>query len=153
MPYIIDGHNLIPHVGLHLDSLDDELELVRLLQEYGRVSRRQMEVYFDNAPAGQPATRKFGGVTAHFVRRPQIADEAIRLRIARLAKTARNWTVVSTDRRVQAEARTAKARVLSSEEFARQVRGTLHASPSSRGKNELGEQEVEEWLELFRKRR
>jgi uncharacterized protein len=152
MPYIIDGHNLIPHVGLHLASLDDELELIRLLQEYSRLSRKQVEIYFDNAPAGQPATRKFGSVTAHFVRRPQIADDAIRLRIARLAKTARNWTVVSADRRVQAEAHAAKARVISSEEFARQIRTTLHARPSSKDKNELGEQEVEEWLELFRKR-
>jgi len=140
-------------VGLHLDSLDDELELVRFLQEYSRVSRRQVEVYFDNAPAGQPATRKFGGVTAHFVRRPQIADEAIRLRIARLAKTARNWTVVSTDRRVQAEARAAKARVLSSEEFARQVRLALQNRPASTDGKAMNEQELNDWLELFAKRR
>jgi predicted RNA-binding protein with PIN domain len=153
MPYIIDGHNLIPHVGLQLDSMDDELELIRLLQEYCRVSRRQVEVYFDNALAGQPATRKFGVVTAHFVRRPQIADDAIRQRIAKLAKTARNWTVVSADRRVQAEARAAKAQIISSEEFARQVRVTLHAKPSSKGKNELGEKELEEWLELFKKQK
>ncbi len=81
MPFLIDGHNLIPHIGLRLDSLDDELELIRLLQEYCRLSRSQAEAYFDNAPAGQPAKQKHGAVTAHSVRRPDIADEAIRRRI------------------------------------------------------------------------
>jgi len=152
MPYIIDGHNLIPHVGLHLDSPDDELELIHLLQEYCRLSRRQVDVYFDNAPAGAANRQNFGAVTAYFVRRPQIADEAIRQRIAKLARTARNWTVVSADRRVQAEARAAKAQALSSGEFARQIRATLQARPSSRDGDGLDEQEVEAWLELFRKR-
>lgn len=153
MPYIIDGHNLIPHVGLHLDSLDDELELIHLLQEYCRLSRSQVEIYFDNAPPGRPATRKSGSVTAHFVRRPQIADEAIRLRIAKLAKTARNWTVVSADRRVQTEARAAKAGCLSSEDFARQVRLTQKNKPLSAEQNAMSEQELKAWLELFAKRR
>ena len=29
MPYLIDGHNLIPKLGLRLDELDDEIELIR----------------------------------------------------------------------------------------------------------------------------
>jgi predicted RNA-binding protein with PIN domain len=153
MPYLIDGHNLIPKIGLHLDSLDDELELIRLLQEYCRLSRSQAEVYFDNAPAGQPSRRKHGLVTAHFVRRPLIADEAIRQRIAKLGRAAKNWTVVSSDRRVQAEARTAKAKVISSDEFARQMRSTLQNKPASAGESAMDERELNEWLELFGKRR
>ena len=50
--YEVDGHNLIPKVGLRLDSFDDEMELVALLQEFARLHRRQVEVYFDGAPAG-----------------------------------------------------------------------------------------------------
>jgi len=153
MPFLIDGHNLIPNIGLHLDSLDDELELIRLLQEYCRLSRGQVEVYFDNAPAGQPSKKKHGMVTAHFVRRPDIADEAIRRRITKLAGAAKNWTVVSSDRRVQAEARSAKAKVLSSDEFSRQVRHTLQNKPAVEGESSLSDQELKEWLELFGKRR
>jgi len=153
MPYLIDGHNLIPHTGLRLDSLDDELELIRLLQEYCRLRRAQVEVYFDNAPAGQPAKKKHGMVTAYFVQKPDIADEAIRRRIGKLGASARNWTVVSSDRRVQAEARAAKARVISSDEFTRQMRLTLQSKPSSAGESTMSDQELKEWLELFGKRR
>jgi predicted RNA-binding protein with PIN domain len=153
MPFLIDGHNLIPHVGLRLDSLDDELELIRLLQEYCRLSRSQAEVYFDNAPAGQPSKQKHGMVTAHFVRRPGIADEAIRQRVAKLGASAKNWTVVSSDRRVQAEGRSAKTRVISSDEFAQQVRLTLLNKPSSAGESAMSEKELNDWLELFAKRR
>ena len=40
MPYLIDGHNLIPEIGLQLDSFDDEPELVKRLNLYCRLSRR-----------------------------------------------------------------------------------------------------------------
>ena len=153
MPYLIDGHNLIPHVGLRLDSLDDELELIRLLQEYCRLSRSQAEVYFDNAQAGQPAKKKHGMVTAHFIRKPGIADEAIYQRIKKLGNSAKNWTVVSSDRRVQAEARSAKARVIASDEFARQVRLALQNKPAAEGGSAMSEKELNDWLELFAKRR
>ena len=153
MPFLIDGHNLIPRVGLRLDSLDDELELIRLLQEFCRLSRSQAEVYFDNAPAGQPAKQKHGMVTAHLVRKPDIADEAIYQRIRKLGLSAKNWTVVSSDRRVQAEARAARAKVISSDEFARQVRLTLQNKSASSSDNALNEKEINDWLELFAKRR
>ena len=64
MPYLIDGHNLIPKVGLRLDSVDDELELIELLQAHGRRSRSLIEVFFDGAPAGQvwqPKVRTYHG--------------------------------------------------------------------------------------------
>ncbi len=153
MPFLIDGHNLIPRTGLRLDSLDDELELIRLLQEYCRLSRSQVEVYFDNAPAGQPSKQKHGMVTAYFVRKPLIADEAIRQRIAKLGSAAKNWTVVSSDRRVQAEARSAKAKVLTSDEFARQVRLILQNRSTTAKESAMSEKELNDWLEMFAKRR
>ena len=53
MPFIVDGHNLIPKVpGLNLQDMEDELQLVELLQEFCRINRKQVEVYFDNAPPG-----------------------------------------------------------------------------------------------------
>src|SRR5512143_2856791 len=128
MPYLIDGHNLIPKLGMRLDELDDELELMERLNEFCRLSRRgQVEVYFDNAPAGSQEMRKSGLVTAHFIRRPFIADQAIRHRLQRLGRAARNWSVVSSDHQVQADARSTGASVISSEEFARTVVETLRA--------------------------
>src|ERR671919_2983230 len=104
MPYLIDGHNLIPKLGLRLDSVDDEMELISILQEFCRLERRQVEVFFDGAPAPQAGTRKLGAVTAHFVRLGDTADNAIRNRLKNLGKGSKNWTVVSSDRQVQTEA-------------------------------------------------
>jgi uncharacterized protein len=153
LSYLIDGHNLIPKVrGLSLRSIDDEMQLIERLQVYCRVEKRSVEVYFDKAPPGRGGTRRFGRVTAHFIREGQTADHAISQRLRRLKKGAANWTVVSSDRQVQAEARSVQAQILSSEEFARRME-TAEAKPETEepGRDKsLSEDEVEEWLRIFR---
>lgn len=152
MPYLVDGHNLIPKLDLRLDSIDDEMELVAILQEFCRMSRKGVEVYFDGAPAPHLAgTRRFGAVTAHFVRLGSSADEAIRRRLKRLGRSAKNWTVVSSDRQVQAEARAAQARVVSSDSFAAMLKQARASAPKGSDQPELSNAEVEEWLKLFGK--
>jgi predicted RNA-binding protein with PIN domain len=152
MPYLIDGHNLIPKMGIKLADLDDELTLVEQLREFSRVSRRgQLEVYFDNAPPEGPESRRSGQVTAHFVRKPLIADQAIANRLRRLGRGARNWSVVSSDHRVQNEARSMGAKVISSEEFAITVIETLRAGAGTPhpGEKHMSDHELDEWLKLF----
>jgi len=146
MPYLVDGHNLIPKLGLRLDSMDDELELIAILQEFCRLERRQVEVFFDGAPAAHSGTRKLGAVTAHFVRLGASADDAIRTRLKRLGRSARNWTVVTSDRQVQADANTARAEILSSESFAGMVKHTRSSAPKAGADRILSKQEVDEWL-------
>jgi len=150
MPYLVDGHNLIPKLGLRMDSPDDEMQLVALLQEFCRVQRRQVEVFFDNASPGQAGMRNRGSVKAHFIRSGTTADVAILSRLKRLGRSARNWTVVSSDRQVQAEARSAHAQLLSSEAFAGLMRRSSSQPPSgSRAEREVSIEEVQEWLEVF----
>src|SRR5687768_5930595 len=149
MPYLIDGHNLIPKLGLRLDSIDDETELISILQEFCKLTQKQIEVFFDGAPMPHAGTRKFGPITAHFVRLGITADNAIRNRVKSLGKSAKNWTVVSSDRQVQAEARAAQADVISSDAFAnllKQVSGSVSKPTDER---KLTNQEVEDWLKLF----
>ena len=153
MPYLIDGHNLIPKLGLHLDSPDDELELIAILQEYSRLSRREAEVYFDGAPVGEAGTKKFGVVTVHFVRLGTTADSAIKARLKKLARAARNWIVVSSDREVQNAASAAHARVASAEEFAGQLMRLRHSAPKPVGEKDLTSEEVEEWLKVFNRKK
>jgi len=153
MPYLIDGHNLIPKLGLHLDSVDDEMELTTILQEFCRLERKQVEVFFDGAPTPHAGTRKLGAVTAHFVRLGATADNAIRDRVKSLGKSARNWTVVSSDRQVQAEARAAQAEVISSDSFAGLLKRTRNSATTSTNERKLSKQEVEDWLKLFEERR
>lgn len=154
MPYLIDGHNLIPKLGLRLDSPDDEMELVAILQEFARLERRQVEVYFDGAPAGQAGTRKLGTVKAHFVPLGQTADNAIRARLKKMGRSAKNWSVVSSDHQVQNDARAAQAQILSSEEFSGLIqRARASASRFSGDETKLPPDEVKEWLDLFGKGR
>ena len=150
MPYLIDGHNLIPKVGLRLDSPDDELELVAILQNFARIKRQQVEVYFDGAPIGQAGSRKLGTVKAHFVRQGQTADSAIRMRLTNMARDSKNWIVVSSDREVQSAARAHHAQTVSAEEFVKMLKEAHDSTPRSNTKeNRLSETEVDEWLEIF----
>jgi predicted RNA-binding protein with PIN domain len=151
MPYLIDGHNLIPKLGLRLDSVDDEMELVAILQEFARLERSQIEVYFDGAPSPHAGTRSLGTVKAHFVHLGQTADNAILARLKKMGKGAKNWSVVSSDRQVQTDAHNLHAQVISSDEFA----GILVRARSSAPKPELSQRglsstEVNEWLDIFK---
>src|SRR5512141_2192237 len=137
MHYLIDGHNLIPKLGLRLDSMDDEMELIAILQEFHRVTRKEVDVYFDGAPAPHAGTRKLGAVTAHFVRLGTTADDAIRKRLKTLGKSARNWTVVSSDRQVRAEANAVRAQVITSDSFAAALRQARASIPKAANHRKL----------------
>lgn len=150
MPYLVDGHNLIPKLGLRLDSPDDEMELVAILRDFARLKRQQVEVYFDGAPIGHAGTRSLGTIRAHFVRLGQTADNAIRARLNKLSKSARNWIVVSSDREVQGAARVNQAQYISSEEFANMLKeARSSASKVITSDKNISAQEVEDWLKLF----
>jgi predicted RNA-binding protein with PIN domain len=151
MPYLIDGHNLIPKMGLRLDSPDDEMELVAILQEFSKNDRKPVDVYFDGAPAPHAGTRKLGSITAHFVRLGSTADNAIRLRLKNLGKSAKNWIVVSSDRRVQIEAKDARAEVISSDSFAVMLKQARTSAPKATDDRKLSEDEINEWVQFFQR--
>lgn len=152
MPYIIDGHNLIPKIpGMSLQDIDDEIQLVNLLQEFCRIRRKQVEVYFDNAPPGSPGARNYGRVVARFVRQGRTADQAIQMKLKRLGGEARNWTVVSSDGEVQANARAVRAKILTAEVFAQQLFEALGDTADSylEPESDLSPEEVEDWMQIF----
>ncbi len=153
MPYIIDGHNLIPRIpGLDLDMPDDEARLIEILQAFCRLRRKEVEVYFDNSPPGLQGTKRFGLVRAYFVRQGVIVDDVIRGRLRQLGRRARNWIVVSSDRSVQIAAREAHARVQTSDSFAGElvsIEAHDNGEHISRSEIALSEDEVEGWLKIF----
>jgi len=136
---------------MSLQDIDDEIQLVNLLQEFCRIRRKQVEVYFDNAPPGSPGARNFGRVVARFVRQGGTADQAIQMKLKRLGGEARNWTVVSSDGEVQANARTARAKILTAEVFAKQVFEALGDTADSylEPESDLSPEEVEDWMQIF----
>ena len=155
------------------------MKLVNLLQFFSRVRRTKVEVFFDGAPPGQAGTRSFGTIQAHFVRVGETADEAIRLKLDQLGPQARETLVITSDHRVQSEARAHKAKFLDSELFAKElVRDADFAGRSPRprpkkpaqpadaapkppasGPARSGDQpklspgEVDEWLKLFQNKK
>jgi predicted RNA-binding protein with PIN domain len=151
MPYIIDGHNLIPKIpGLSLRSIEDENELIQQLQEYCRLSGKKVEVFFDKAPPGFSGRLSHGRVTAYFVREGSSADAAIHRRLQQQEKGARNWTVVSSDREIQHAAKSLGAQTLSSEEFARILSQPAQAADVEAFADiELSKEEIERWIDEF----
>ncbi len=153
MPYLVDGHNLIGAMpGLRLDDPNDEAKLIELLRRFCARTGRQVVVHFDRRAPGveNPATR--GGLTVRFV--AGSADAAIRQRLERLRGEAHNWTVVSSDREVQQAAERARAQVLNSQTFARQLAelGQPHgAGEKPEAPPSLAE--IEELERQFRRRR
>lgn len=153
MPYLVDGHNLIPHIpGINIDDLEDEQALIDLLEGFSRRERTRVEVYFDQAPPSKDGSRSFGRVRAHFIRQGITADQAIVSRLAKLGNEAKNWTVVTSDREILAEARSNHSRTLSSGEFASLILSANDISKPPAGKNEDPEitgEEVDYWLDQF----
>jgi len=149
---IVDGHNLIPKIrGLDLSMLDDEQRLIRILQEYSRLSRKKIEVYFDGAPPQQSGTRKFGTIVAHFITNQSTADAAIIQRIRNMGKKAGQVKVVSSDAHIQDQVRKSHALPIPSDEFARDIEQIFHSRPTGTkpDASKMSDDEIEKWLDLF----
>ena len=151
MQYIIDGHNLVPHVrGLSLRDLDDEQSLIEVITPFLRATSSRALVFFDRAAQGHEGKRNFGLVQAVFVHASQSADAAIENHIQKLGALARNQTLVSSDRRVQAAGRARHMTVLSSEEFAQKVQANAESrSGQTAVEPQLSPEEIARWEELF----
>ncbi|PKO06180.1 MAG: hypothetical protein CVU41_08720 [Chloroflexi bacterium HGW-Chloroflexi-3] len=151
---LIDGHNLVPKIkGLTLSMENDEMALIQVLSEYTRLTRKKLEVYFDNAPINKAGTRKFGSITAHFVREGSTADEAIIQRIRKMGKKARNTKVISSDQHILRQVQAYQAETQTSDLFAKEIERILASSPGG-GKpdpQKMSDLEIENWLNLFKK--
>lgn len=153
MPYLIDGHNLIPKLGINLSAEDDERQLVDILQNFARITRKtQLEIYFDRGTYHEDQIRFPSSIKVKFVKFPKTADLAIADRLRLLGNSARNWTVVSSDHYVQREGKSCGALVISSEDFALTVKRALMDKPQIDRSEEksLSQTEVEDWINFFK---
>lgn len=153
MKMIVDGHNLIPKIpGMSLKQIDDEYRLVEILQEYARVARRKIEVFFDNAPAGKSGTRMAGTVRVNYVPSITTADEAIILRVRKAGKLSGELTVVSSDQHVQTQCRLQGAKTMSSESFTKNMLLGFEkdqTSNQSQPEHTMSSEELEDWMNFF----
>ncbi len=147
MPYIIDGHNLIPKIpGLRLDQLDDEQSLFALLDDYFKQIRKKAVVYFDRASHTNHVNFHSAYLHAHFIHSPSSADDAILLQLKELGGDAHNYTIVTSDHWIIDNAHAVGASVISSDDFAHKLL-TYHSKPQNKPKNP--ENDVDFWLDIF----
>lgn len=149
---IIDGHNLVPKIpGLNLKDADDEVRLIEVVQEYCRLARRQAELFFDGSPEPSVNKRKSGLVHVHFIKLGYSADDAIIQFVRNLGSDKDNYTVVSSDHRIQNAALAAGCKVMGSDAFSRLMSTTFSSETAVQQKREKppSSGEVDEWLDLF----
>lgn len=153
MPFLIDGHNLIPKIpGLALGDINVEISLIQILQEYCRKRSAKIDVFFDQAPPGQAGTHKHGKVTAHYIRQTSSADAAIISRLRKAGRSARNMTVVTSDREVASASKDMGAKVISSQDFVRihlLTKPDYEASHEKEPDPDVDKDEVNYWLKYF----
>jgi uncharacterized protein len=149
---IIDGHNLVPHIpGLHLKDEDDEARLIEVVQEYCRLARRQAELFFDGSPEPGISNRKNGLVKVHYIKLGYSADDAIIQYLRNLGSDKSNWTVISSDHRIQNAALASGCKMMGSDVFSRLIIITLNSETAIQQRREKppSSGEIDEWLDLF----
>ena len=153
MPFLIDGHNLIPAAGLRLDDEQDEARLIALLRRFCAQTGKHVTVYFDRRGPGSSQPPTAGGLTIRFCTPPSTADDAIRRHLTRLRAQAGNWTVVSSDRQVQAQAKLAGARVIGGPAFVAQMRaGGVRPASEEKPESPLSAEQAAELEREFHRR-
>jgi predicted RNA-binding protein with PIN domain len=152
--FVVDGHNLIPKIpGIRLEDLEDENRLIDILNEFCRLGRAQVEVFFDGAPNPAAPKKKSGLTHAHFIRKGLSADDAIIDYVRNQQKPNFQLTVVSSDHRVQFSVKTTGAITMTSEAFAAEMQ-RVFTSPTAlqeQKEKQLSPREVALWLDEFEK--
>jgi len=149
MPYLIDGHNLIAALpDIDLSDPDDEAKLVLKLRGFTSGKKSTCVVIFDHGLPGGASQLSTRSVEVIFAAaRRSNADRLLKQRIRKLPDP-RNWTLVTSDREVQAVARARGMRCIGAPQFARELqarsRPAAHTEPPP-----LAEDEIDEWLDIF----
>jgi predicted RNA-binding protein with PIN domain len=154
---VVDGYNLIHAISELTRLLERDAEaardrLVMLLADYRATRKVGVAVVFDGQRFSGQQPRPTGGVEVVFSRQPQNADARIKAMLAK-QKHARSWVVVTSDNSIAIHARDFGAKVVPSQDFARQLsrshRPQVTSSKSSEERS-LSAAEVAEWMEYFR---
>ena len=153
--FIIDGHNLLHTIYKSegdSESISD-VGLCRILGGYFKLTGEKGVMIFDGT--GPPDKTGFDNISSlevFFAGIRTDADTVIEDKIS--ASTApKGLTIVSSDRRLRAAARTRKATSMKSEVFWNDVRKQLSRKRPAKEPTEkrqgLNEGETEQWLEFF----
>lgn len=155
MPLIIDGHNLwwsIQRASEESKSITD-LQLCYIVGRYLKLTGEKGEIVFDGSgPSDKIGFDNISNLEVLFAGLAGDADTVIADKI-RASTAPKRLTIVSSDRKVQAAARTRKAEVIKSEVFWTNLQKQLGRRRTIREPSAkrwgLSESETEQWLKLF----
>ena len=158
MHYLIDGHNLISQLpDISLDDPNDEAKLVLSLRKWAAAGRkRQATIIFDGGlPGGNWRYMSRGQVKDTFETEGRSADDLLISRI-RQAKNPAEFTLVTSDREILAEAKARRMPFMTSETFSKQLQKISGNQIAKEEKKvteseqpDLSQEELSEWLGIF----
>ena len=153
--FIIDGHNLL-HTIFKVEGDSEAISdvgLCRILSRYFSLVTDKGEIIFDGTgPPDKSGFDNISNLEVSFAGLGTDTDTVIEDKIS--ASTApKGLTIVSTDRRLRAAARTRKATSIKSDVFWKDVQKQLSRKRPIKEPTEkrqgLNEGETEQWLEFF----
>lgn len=150
MHVLIDGHNLIGKLpDISLSDRDDEMKLLRRIQQYRARTGQRVTVFFDGGAVYKPGSKQtVGGITIRYAPHGVTADTLIINRL-RQERNPKEVLVVSSDRAIQRAAQLARANVMSSTEFSGVLTELRTPAATATDDAPLPPEEVNEWLSIF----
>jgi len=154
---LIDGYNLLyqfPELRKRLerDSQGARDMLVSYLASYAVERDFAVVVVFDGDRRIAGFTRVKQGIKIVFSKSTEDADFVIKKMIDRSGRNS-DLVVVSSDKEIENYAKLCGVKTILSQRFARDVAERLPVELGEKYDTSLSQKEVDEWLQLFRKRR
>lgn len=121
MIIIIDGYNLMPNLPIKGDTFEKKREsMIDQLQEFVSVNPASITVVFDghHNPSMHRGNENHGGIRIIYSAQGELADDVIEGLIAGRKGKARDYLIVSSDRRLQTFAEEHDMKWMSSQKFA-----------------------------------
>jgi predicted RNA-binding protein with PIN domain len=121
MIIIIDGYNLLPNLKIKGDSFEQKREnLIVQLREFIAVNPAKITLVFDGGrnPSQHRGAEKHGPIQVIYSAQGELADDVIEELIAKRKGKARDYLMVSSDRRLQVFAEEHDVKWMSSQKFA-----------------------------------
>jgi len=121
MIIIIDGYNLLPNLNIKGSSFEQKREnMIAQLLDFVEVNPANITVVFDGThnPSMHRGNETHGGIKVIFSAQGETADDVIENLIAGRKGKARDYLIVSSDRRLQTYAEEHAMKWMNSQKFA-----------------------------------
>lgn len=144
MPYLIDGNNLMPLLGV-----GERKELLEETARFAQTKKVKITVVFDGAEEDFfPDGSSFKGVKIFYARRNSDADTRIK-NLVENSKERRTLIVVTNDRSLSDYCRRSGAKVLSAKEFKLKLNEIQTQKINQMRHEGVKENELAEWMRYF----